>query len=390
MREVADQAQKRIITIHYAEIALKGSNRRQYEKALIKNAGSMLNESIKITRRPGRLLIYLDEAEGQAAEKIVSRLKKVFGIKWIGLGCSIPKDAEQLKKTVLEVARQQLAPDTRFRVKATRVDKTYPQTSIEIERDIGAAIVSETGASVDLKNPEKTIYISVLPSEILVVWERHEGPGGLPVGTSGRVVSLFSGGIDSPVASWLMMKRGCIVDLLHFYALPDVSHVRTSKIADLFEVLRSYSPDSRLYLASFIPFMKATINAVPELELALFRRFMLRVAEELARSLGALGIVTGDSVGQVASQTLENLYSSSAGIALPIYRPLIGLDKEEIVEIAKRVGTYEVSIRDYKDCCSILLRRAATRTRPEEVMKEWSRLGLDAAVEETLKSLEEL
>jgi len=390
MIEVSDKALKRIITIHYAEIALKGANRRQYEKALLNNAKLMLNRSIEITRRPGRLLIYLDETESHDAEKIVSRLKKVFGIKWIGLGCSIPRDAEQLKKTMLEVARQQIGPNTRFRVKATRVDKTYPLTSIEIEREIGAAIVSEIGASVDLKNPEKTIYVSVLPSEILVVWERHEGLGGLPVGTSGRVVSLFSGGIDSPVASWLMMKRGCVVDLLHFYALPNASHVRTSKIADLFEVLRSYSPGSRFYLASFVPFMKATINAVPELELVLFRRFMLRVAEELAKRLGAFGIVTGDSVGQVASQTLENLYSSSAGILLPVYRPLIGMDKEEIVEIAKRVGTYEISIRDYKDCCSILLRRAATRTRPEEVMEEWSRLGLDAAVEETLKNLEEL
>lgn len=387
---MTNQLQKRIITIHYAEIALKGANRKRYESALIKNARRMLGKDIKITRRPGRLLIYLDLAEEREAERIINALKRVFGVRWIGQGYSIPRDNELLMKTALEVAKQHLAPDTKFKIKATRVDKNYPKTSLEIEREIGAAITSHVGAVVDLKNPEKTIYISVLPSEMLIVWERHEGPGGLPVGTSGRVVSLLSGGIDSAVASWLMMKRGCLVDLLHFYALPDASHVKESKIAELFEVLRSYSPSSRLYLASFLPFMKASMNVDPRLELALFRRFMLRVAEGLANSLGALGIVTGDSVGQVASQTLENLYSSSAGIGLPIYRPLIGMDKEEIVEVARRVGTYEISIRDYKDCCSILVRNAATRTRPEEVLREWSRLKLDEVVEETLNSLEEL
>ncbi|MEM3448290.1 MAG: tRNA uracil 4-sulfurtransferase ThiI [Nitrososphaerota archaeon] len=387
---MTEQKEKRIIAIHYSEIALKGTNRKQYETKLIKNAEKILNQNIKIKRRPGRLLIYLDDTDNQQTINIINKLKKVFGIKWIGEGYSIPKDIDSLKETAVKIAKQHIKPDETFRIKATRVDKSYSLTSLEIEREIGAEIIKQVGARVNLKNPQKTLYISILPSETIIIWNRHEGPGGLPVGTSGRVLSLFSGGIDSPVASWLMMKRGCRVDLLHFYALPSIEQVRISKIVSLFEVLKNYSPDLRLFLASFIPFMKASMSADPRIELPLFRRFILKVAEKLAMNIGALGIVTGDSLGQVASQTLDNLYSASVGISLPIYRPLIGMDKEEITELAKKIGTYSFSIMEYKDCCSILVRSPSTKCSPAELMDEWNRLGLDGAVEETLASIEEL
>lgn len=384
-REIGAQP---VIVAHYSEVALKGRNRPVYEELLRGNIKRALGGAAGVLRRQGRIVIYLEGGGDPAGA--AERLRLVPGVRWMGIGASLQRDEARLREAAVRVAEHVIPPGATFRVSARREDKTYPHTSTDIQRDVGAAIREATGRSVDLEEPDHTLYVEVLRNEILLLWDRIDGPGGLPVGSSGRVLALLSGGIDSPVAAWLMMKRGCRVDLLHFYALPSASLVASSKIPLLLAALRRSDPDSRLYLAPFHPFMASSLRATPRLELVLFRRFMLRVADRLAQGMGYQGIVTGDSLGQVASQTLENISAASRGLVLPVYRPLIGLDKEEITGIAERIGTYGLSLADYKDCCSIVSRGPATRPSMESVDAEWERLGLEAVVEETLRMIEEL
>lgn len=376
-----------IVEVRYSEISLKGKNRSRYESALIREIKARPSCSReRIERLPGRITITVEDLS--AAMDIAPRVAKIFGVRWAGVGYSLPRDLELLKKLVVEVVKD--TGKVTFKIEARRVDKTFPMTSLDLERELGEHVRTSTGIRVDLNNPQVKIHVSILRDRFLVTWLTYQGPDGLPIGVTGKVLSLLSGGIDSPVASWLMMKRGCSVDFLHFYALPGIEDVRSSKFYLLCKRLKEFSPSSKVYLSPFSTFLKYAVNADPRLELVLFRRYMLLVAEGICKRKGMLGIVTGDSLGQVASQTLENIHASSYGVSIPIYRPLIGMNKEEIVELAKSIGTYELSIADYKDCCSIVSKSPKVRCSVEEVLREWEALGMDRCVEEALEDIEEL
>ncbi len=372
-----------VIVAHYGEVTLKRGKRAAFERLLARNLADVTGK--RVERIQGRLIVLLDDS--QELDSLLEKVRRVFGIVWYAPAIHVRGDYSELEKRVVEALRE-IMPGS-FKIEARRSDKSFPLTSIELSRRLGKRVVSELGLHVDLKNPERVVFVEVTEGGFYVSFEKLRGLGGLPVGASGRVLALLSGGIDSPVAAWLMMKRGCLVDLLHFYALPP-SDVKASKIPEIARLLSEYGMRIRLHLAPFESFRLRGVEMPLRMRLVMFRAYMLKVAEHLAERENYLGIVTGDSLGQVASQTLENLRAISALIKIPVYRPLLGFDKQEITDLAKRIGTYDLSIKEYIDCCAIVARHPETRARPEKVEEFWRRFGMDEAVEETLNGIETL
>jgi tRNA uracil 4-sulfurtransferase len=369
------------ILIHYGELALKGRNRGIFEKRLIENIRKVV--AGRIVRFHGRIVVESDD---------IDALKRVFGISWMTNGHRVEKDLESIKNLVLskvlEISTEGIQT---FGVFVKRADKSFPYTSVEVGDMVGREVVDKLELRVNLRSPDLKIYIEIA-EEVFVFFEKLRGLGGLPVGISGRVLCMLSGGIDSPVAAYLMMKRGCSVDYMHFYNLSDGKSVLNSKIIDLVNILNRYQDRSKLHLVPFKPFqmeiLMQRINS--QYELVLFRRFMAMVAERVAMVKGYRAIVTGDSLGQVASQTLENLCAVDDAVSLPVFRPLISYDKQEIIDISKRIGTYEHSLRGYKDCCSLLSSRPATKADLGSTKAIEGRLDVEEVVKRSAGLIEEI
>jgi thiamine biosynthesis protein ThiI len=269
-----------------------------------------------------------------------------------------------------------------FRITARRAFKTYPLTSVELNREIGAFVQQRSGARVDLHDPQLTVHVEVLPAETFVYADREPGPGGLPVGTSGIVTALLSGGIDSPVAAWRLMKRGCRVLFVHFHSVPYLPATSQAKARALVERLTEWQYESRLLLVPFGEIQREVVLAVPPpARVVVYRRLMIRIAEALARRHRAEALVTGESLGQVASQTLQNIARIDEAARLPVLRPLIGMDKLEITAQAQRLGTFEISIEPDADCCTLFVpKHPATRMSEHEVSAVESRLEIPRLV----------
>ncbi len=361
-----------VYVVHYGELALKGKNRGFFEEALIREIAARL-DGRRVRRRYGRLII---EGWGPEIEVVLSSIP---GIKHFARAESVPLDIEAIRQAALRLA--EAAPPGPFAVRTHRANKAFPLTSMEINRLIGEAIVEKTGRAVSLTEPKLTIYIEICEKEAYVYGERLPGLGGLPVGTSGRVVALVSGGIDSPVAAFLMMKRGCEVVLLHFFNETIHSLKVRGKIASLAERLAGFQGELKLYMVPFGGLQREIIRVVPaRYRMLIYRRTMMRLAEEIARLEGAKALVTGDSLAQVASQTLDNLRLIYEATCYPVLAPLIGFDKEETITLARRIGTYEISISPYEDCCSFMVAlHPETRGRPEITAELEKNLALDLA-----------
>ena len=360
----------RTFVVHYSELALKGKNRPEFVRALRRNiAKSLSAHKPEIRLKDGRFLVTL----GAEPDDPGQRLSKVFGIAWFAEASSVEPDYQSIRESVLEHSTSDPSPT--FKIEPRRSDKTFGISSHELAVRLGSEVVSRTGKRVDLSNPGLTLHVDVVRGEALVYAKRSNGPGGLPVGTAGRVVHLFSGGIDSPVAAWLLMKRGCRPVYLHFFLAPNLEPVMNSKITRLIRILSAYSGKSTAILVPFDEYQLATFGVPAALEPTLFRRFMRVTAEEIAPRFRAFGISTGDSLSQAASQTLWNIGAFDEGSSLPILRPLLSYDKEEIVTLAKKIGTYEPSLEEYKDCCSIVSRHPRTRVRASLVSKFSEELG---------------
>lgn len=370
------------IVIHYGEIALKRGKRPYYEKLLKANLEKKLGR--KLRRLRGRLVLRLEDDDWKT---LCEEIQKVFGVVWCAPAIHIKKDTEELEQKIIEFLRQENIES--FKISVKRSDKTFPLTSIELAENLGRKISSRLNLKVDLENPEKTVYIHITEDGFYLFFDKIAGLGGLPTGSSGKVLSLLSGGIDSPVAAWLMMKRGCNVDLLHIHSFLTHDEVLETKIGKIAKKLSEYSLGLTLYLASFKPFFLKSFDLPPRMILVSFRAYMLRLADRIARTKGYLGIVTGDSLGQVASQTLENLYAVNAFSQTPIYRPLIGMNKQEIIDLSKKIGTYQLSIEEYRDCCAIIARHPETRADPNQLKEIWEKHNLEEAVEETLTNIVE-
>ncbi len=374
------------IVVHYAELALKGRNRPWFIRLLVRSIERLLADLgvVDVRSLVGRIVIRL-ESEGEWPEAR-RRLAQLPGIGNFARAIHVPPNLDAIGDAVVGAVAGRSAPS--FRITARRADKRFPKTSPEIERTIGRRVQQATGWPVDLSNPALTIRIEILTSDAFFYFDKHEGAGGLPLGTSGKVMCLISGGIDSPVAAARLIRRGCRAHFVHFHSYPILSRASQDKTRTLVARLTEHQLRSRLYL---VPFggvqQKVVVSVPPPLRVVVYRRLMTRIAEKLAWKTGAHALVTGDSVGQVASQTIANLATVDAVASMPVLRPLIGSDKEEITAEAKRLGTYETSILPDDDCCTLFTPRfpatRATRAAAEAAERE---LDLHALVAEAVQA----
>lgn len=378
------------VLIRYHEIALKKGNRAYFTELLKRNLLCAVKDlgAKDIRSLPARLLLSFKNGIDQQA--VSKRIGAVFGVANFSFVEQTPKDMDALRAGILKALDG--ARFASFRIETQRGDKTFPLPSPEINRQLGAAVKQKSGARVDLSHPELTVSVEILPREAFFGFNKIPGAGGLPVGASGRVVALISGGIDSPVAAYRMMQRGCRLIFVHFHSVPYLDKTSQEKVRQLVTCLTRHQFTSRLYLVPFGEIQRQIVAAVSRpLRVVLYRRMMIRISEGIARKEKAKALVTGESLGQVASQTLENLSVIEAAATTPILRPLVGMDKQEIIDQARRIGTFDISSIPDQDCCQLFVpKHPATKATVHEAEDAESRLdvmelvrsGIDGATQE--------
>ncbi|MCP2239881.1 tRNA uracil 4-sulfurtransferase ThiI [Thermoanaerobacterium thermosaccharolyticum] len=341
-----------IILIKYGELALKGDNRAFFENKLVKNIKEALKgyDGIKVEKTHGRIYV---ECDGNVNE-VIDKLKKVFGIVGITVAKKVDLDLDAIYNAAIELMRSYSGKS--FKVETRRPNKSFPYESMEISRMVGGKILQNVeDVHVDVHNPDIVLNIEIREKAYLYSGIT-DGIGGMPLGTNGRAVVLLSGGIDSPVAAWMMMKRGVEIEAVYFHSPPYTQERAKDKVIDLCKKLSEYGQDIYLHVVNFTDFQLAIYDKCPpKMTTIIMRRMMMRVAENIANKYGAKALITGESLGQVASQTIESLYCTNEVTHMPVFRPLIGMDKSEIVEISEKIGTYDISIRPYEDCCTIFV-----------------------------------
>ncbi|MEW6528954.1 MAG: tRNA uracil 4-sulfurtransferase ThiI [Candidatus Micrarchaeota archaeon] len=369
-----------LYTVHCSEISLKGRNRPVFENMLVSNIRNALENKIqKIRKMEKRIYFESDLAENHVKDA----LSHVFGIEWYARVHEVNKNKREIESFVLDYFISNKLGGKTIKVETKRGDKKLPFTSIELNQEIGAVLVEKLCCKANMRNPDLRIYIEIMQqNKAFVHFEKIRAFGGLPIGTSKKVVALLSGGIDSCVASWMIMKRGAKVIFLHVHPFANEDEAKKSKIIELIKSLARWQNNATAYFANYSEFYKKTLALPPKYELVMFRKFIYLLAQKIAEREGALAIVSGDSLGQVASQTLENIYAINDGITIPIFRPLIGMNKKEIIEIAEKIGTFQISIIPYKDCCSLVaISNPETKADANIVRK----LSIDIDMEEIIE-----
>jgi tRNA uracil 4-sulfurtransferase len=375
---------KRTIIAHYHEINLKGNNRGWFENHLHQHVVSILKGLAldSIQRFSGRLLIELSPES--PIEEITRRLKRVFGIANFAVTREVPAEMEAIRSGLAD-----LIPSVAFKsfkIDARRGTKDFPLDSMQLNQQLGGFVQELTGAAVRLDNPDVAFHLEIVRARAFLHTAKIKGAGGLPSGTGGKVLCLLSGGIDSPVAAFRMMRRGCRVLFIHFHSFPHTTIESQEKVRRILQVLSQFQLEGTLHLVPFADLQREIVAfAPPTLRVVLYRRFMMRIAQAIAQKEKASALVTGDSLGQVASQTLENIRTISAVAGLPIFRPLIGDDKEEIIRIAREIGTYEISILADQDCCSLFVpRHPETMSNLENVERAEGELDIPRLIQNAL------
>lgn len=379
-----------VILIRYGELALKGKNRDQFEETLSRSVKSVLRSfyKIKVRRTYGRMYV---ELNGEDAGEVIARLQKVFGITSMSPTKRIDADPELINATALEMVKSLPTPPRTFRVESRRADKRYPMKSMEVSRMVGGHILRNIeGIKVDLHNPEVVVNVEIRSEGTFLSCRTFEGVGGLPVGVSGKVMLLLSGGIDSPVAGWMMLKRGVTLEAIHFHSYPFTSERALDKVRDLAHKLTKYGGTVNLHVVPFTEIQTQIRQHCPEdYTITIMRRFMMRIAERVAKKAGALALATGESLGQVASQTLESMNTINSVVQIPILRPLVGMDKTEITQISRKIDTFELSILPFEDCCTIFTpKNPVTRPKPQLAEKFEQALDVDALVQDAVERTE--
>jgi thiamine biosynthesis protein ThiI len=381
---------ERFLVVHYHELGLKKGNRDYFENKLCQNLRITLADCDRgeVRRISGRILVSL-KSETNLPE-VLRRMQNVPGVAHFSEAWKCSSSIEEIEARAWSLIESKQFES--FRVDARRGDKAFPLTSVEINQRVGFYLKERCGKRVDLNHAELTCSIEVVDGAAYIYVDRFKGMGGLPAATSGKVVVLLSGGLDSPVAAWKMIKRGCTAIFVHFHSFPYTNKESQEKAKQLALQLSQYQLRARLYLVPFADVQRhIMVDTPPETRVILYRRYMMRIAEKIAWKEKARVLVTGDSVGQVASQTIENIDVISRAIAMPILRPLVGDDKVEIVNIARRIGTFEISIQPDQDCCSLFVpKHPETKARLDQVEESEKRLQVDDALKQAIREAEVL
>lgn len=384
---------KEVILVKYGEIILKGLNRSKFEDMLIRNIKKVVGKENILSVRKAQAVIYIDPAPHSDSDAIMEKLRKVFGIVFIAKAGVFPKDMDTILSAGADYVCEAMYGCNTFKVEAKRSDKKFPFKSPEISREMGGAILSRLHKiKVDVLRPEVTVRVEIRDNEAYVYADSASstGAGGMPTGSSGKATILLSGGIDSPVAAWMIAKRGVELDAVHFFSPPYTSERAKEKVIELARLVSEYTGRFNLYIVPFTEQQLAIRDNCPEDHLTLImRRMMMMTAERIALKNNSLALITGESLGQVASQTIQALgVTNEVMTTLPVFRPLIGMDKNEIVTIARKIGTFETSILPYEDCCTVFTPKHPT-TKPtlEKIMESQNKIDMEywvnKAVEET-------
>ncbi len=366
-----------LILVRYGELALKGNKRAQFEDRLIKNIKTMLHNisALRIERTFGRIYV---EVRDEDQHEAMNGLKKVFGIVGLNRTKRVPLNIERIQSTALEMFNEISPTPQTFKVETRRILKSFPLDTPEINHSVGGYILKQCPElSVDVHHPQTRVGIEIRDTGAYIFVDAEPGPGGLPIGTGGKVMLMISGGLDSPVAGWQLMKRGVNIDLIHFHTPPYTSERAKQKVIDLTKVLATYGGALRLHIVPFTEIQTEIRNHCEESYLVtIMRRMMVRITEQIARKEGCLAIASGESLGQVASQTLESMNTINDVVHIPYFRPLLCMDKHEITAYAHAIGTYDISIQPFEDCCTIFLPRSP-RTKPTTHVAEKLEQNLD-------------
>lgn len=379
----------KVVIIRYSEIHLKGNNREFFESALISNLKFALSDfKYDFARSNARYVLRnFDESN---LSQIIDVVKNVFGVHSLSVAEEVPSNYAEIKSAALSMAPIRGT----FKVNTNRADKRFPMRSMDLSAEIGGDILeSNPHLQVDLHNPQNVINIDIRENgKTFVYSDVIKAVNGMPVGTGGKAIAMLSGGIDSPVAIYMIAKRGMTIRAVHFHSFPYTSMQARQKVLDLAKIVKKYTLRITVDVVSFTEIQTAIHEKCPEeYMIAIMRRFMMRISERIAKNNGAGAIITGESLGQVASQTLESITSTNSVATLPVFRPLIGFDKDDIIAISNQIGTYETSILPYEDCCTIFLpKRPVTKPRLSAVEKVESALDVETLVENALKSVESI
>jgi len=382
------------VVCHYDEIGIKGRNRKVFEDRLIANIRTGLEikapGSFEYVRRiSGRIIIKLSLKEKKDTKKIEEVLSRIFGIAYFTFAASSPQDMDSIKAKTLGIMRDKKFKT--FRITSQRSKKDFHLTSQDINVEVGAYIIDNIkNIKVKLEKPTINCFIEIADNFAFIYFDKINGPGGLPIGVSGKALLLVSGGIDSPVATYFLMKRGLEVSYIHFHSLPYTSQSSLDKVEKLISILNSFQHKSKAYFIPFSDTQKEIMLNVPDkFRIIFYRRFMFKIAEEVARKEKIAVLGTGESLGQVASQTVENLTATEDAVKILILRPLIGFDKKEIIKKAQEIGTYDTSIIPHEDCCSMFLpKNPETKANLKELKKAEKVFNIKKIIKESLKSIE--
>lgn len=380
---------KEIILIKYGEIILKGLNRHIFEDKLVGNIKKAVGDSAHVYK--SLATIYAEPREGADIDELIAKIRNVFGIVSIARAAMCEKELSDICAAAAEYLKDELSWIKTFKVETKRADKKYPLKSPQISAEVGGALLDAfKNLSVDVKNPDLIVNVEVRESAAYVYGGRIRGRGGMPTGTAGKAMLLLSGGIDSPVAGYMIAKRGATLEGIHFFSHPFTSELAKQKVLDLARELKGFTGSLRVHIVPFTqPQLQMREKCPAEHLTLIMRRMMMMIASEIAKKQGALCLVTGESLGQVASQTMEALAVTDDAASLPCFRPVIGMDKEDIVAIARDIGTFETSILPYEDCCTIFVpKHPTTRPKLEKILASEALLDVETLVRDAVEGTE--
>lgn len=386
---------KEILLAKYGEIILKGGNRPRFESILMNNIVNAIRNVTKIKARLSQATIYVEVFDEEKIDLVLERMSKIFGIVSIVKAAVCEKNIEAIEQTAKTYLKKDLMPGTRFKVESKRSDKNFPFNSIELSQEVGGFLHDEfPELVVDVHEPQATVKVEIREDAAYVYCDENKvkGQGGMPIGTGSRATLLLSGGIDSPVAGHMIAKRGVEINAVNFFSFPYTSERAKEKVIELASIIARYTSKINLYIVPFTEIQLQIREHCPEEHMTLLmRRFMMRISERIARQTKSLALITGESVGQVASQTLAALDVTNAVIDMPVLQPLIGMDKIEVIDRSREIGTFETSILPYEDCCTVFTPKHPTvNPKRANIEKSEAHLDVDKLIEEALAGVEKI